>query len=99
MEIMESKNELRKLEVETLSDKELLTELGKRIKAEKIKGYGFEYGCCHGFTHLYTGKTQGTYAFWKSEFRVDLHDGEIEEKEIDAKADKSNQEDYEKPTK
>ena len=82
-----------------ISNKELLTELGERIKAGKIKGNSFDYGCCHSFTRLYTGKTQGTYSFWKPEFQVDLHDGEITENKIDENADTSNQEEYEKATK
>lgn len=82
-----------------ISNKELLTELGKRIKAGKIKGNSFDYTCCYGYTNLYTGKTQGTYALWKAEFQVCLSSGEITENKIDDKADKSNQEDHEKPTK
>ena len=82
-----------------INDKELLKELGKRIKEGKIKGNSFDYGCCHGFTNLYTGKTQGTYAFWKPEFKVYLHDGEIEENEIDDKPDTSNQSEHETATK
>lgn len=81
-----------------LNDKELLTELASRIKAGKIKGNSIDYECCGGYTNLYTGKTQGTYAFWKPEFQVYLSDGEIKENEIDG-TDKADQSEYEKPTK
>ena len=82
-----------------LTDKELLIELGKRIKAGKVKGNSFEYGCCHGFTNLYTGRTQGTYALWKPEFKVNLHDGEITENKIDDKPNIEGQEKHEKATR
>lgn len=82
-----------------LTNKELLKELGKRIKLGKIKGNSFDYGCCYGFTNLYTGRTQGTYSFWKPEFKVNLHNGEIKENKIDENVDTSNQDDHEKSTK
>ena len=93
-----NKNKYAPRQIE-LTDKELLKELSERIKAGKIKGNSIDYECCYGYTNLYTGRTRGTYAFWKPEFQVHLSDGEIRENKIDDNPDISGQNEHEKATK